>query len=463
MLTLSQMADYITGKLGQFDDTSVALCKTFIAARYKMVYDAYFWRDSQMTGKATLSAGQDVFTYPDGMERIVTIRAGSDQFLDPVTESFLIESDPTIFDRTGTPQFYSEVRNAIDQTGAADLVRVYPAPDVDTGFYIFGKHVCPQLTDDNGVSVLRNCDNVIMAFATADFLERQRQYAKAQQKFQEANALLEEAKSVEKDQANRPRTSKQITVSGNSLSEMVDAVCAITGQWTPDMVILVRDFVRRNYVSLYDLAIWPEGTVAVRTPYLQEQVILPDYIDRVIAVRGGDLLPLFPSETSLFFNIDPFVFESMGTAASFSMLTPVGVAVLPPSAPEQLVFASTDPNDSGKKIFVRGESAGLEITEEVTLSSPSTAPVKTHFLYDVPLTVAKPVTAGYVTVNGNTSFTSLEILYPNEREKKHQRIWLLPPPSAAALANDPTVLILGKRKIKPLLSNEDTPIITGAQ
>jgi hypothetical protein len=455
-LSLSEMASFITSKVGQFDATSVALCKRFIAARYGMVFDSYFWSDARITARVVLDGipPSSTFPVPEGMDRIVSMRLEPGDFLDPVTETFLIESDTSALTETGTPRYYSEVNG---------VVRLYPAPERGSAptIYIFGKRTIPPLSDDDDVSILRNCDNAIIAFAMGDMLERARQYAKAQAKFQEAASLLEEAKSVEKDQANQPRRSKYLTVAGNSLSEMTDAVCAICGQWTPDMRILVKDFLRRNYLALYDLAIWPESTVAVRVPFLGEQVILPEYVDRVISVRSSDRLSLFPAEISLFFNIDPFVFESQGAPVSFSMLTPCGVSILPKLAPEKLVIANTDASDAGKKVFVRGESHGREVEEEVTLTSRTDigTDAVTMFEYDVPLAIAKPITVGSVTINGFLSTGSLEVLGPNEREKKHPRIWLLPIPTVT----NETVLVLGKRKIKPLLTDEDTPIITGCQ
>src|SRR5262252_3257861 len=107
MLTLLSMANFITGKVGQFDDVALGLCKGYIRKRYVMVWDDYFWRDSQTTTSVTVSAGDNSFVYPAGMERIVTIRGGDNDFLDPIDETFLIEADPSVLGGTGTPSYYS--------------------------------------------------------------------------------------------------------------------------------------------------------------------------------------------------------------------------------------------------------------------------------------------------------------------------------------------------------------------
>ena len=475
--TLADMANFITTKLGQFDPTSVALCKGFLAARYKMVWDSYFWQDAQITSTISISAGSYTFAYGPTMDRVVTIMCGDTGtgtgtptilngiFLDPVEETFLIESDPDAFNSSGTPRYYVDSTDAV---AGVHTISIYPKPLTGKTLRIFGKRTVPQLANDSDIQRLRNCDNAIIAYAMGDMLERARQYGKAQAKFQEAAALLELAKSVERDQSNQPRKTKNLTVAGNSLSEMTDAVCGMIGQWTPDYQILVRESLRRNYQKLYDSQLWPESVLATNVALSGEQIVLPHYIDRVIGVRSADSINLYPSEIGLWFRLDPTVFEQTGSSVSFSLLTPVGVSVLP-SFSEALVFQSTSNDDRGT-IFVRGEIGGIEVTEEVSLGpiGPIGAPPRTKFLYDVPITVAKPVTIGDVSVNGGTSTKTLEILPANERERKHQRIWLLPPPtikSSVSAVSDVVnrCLILGKRKIQPLLTAEDTPIITGAQ
>src|SRR5438034_4816450 len=150
MMTLGQMASFITSKVGQFDATSVALCKRFIAARYAMVFDSYFWGDSQITARVVLDTipTSSTFPVPDGMDRIVTMRLEPGGFLDPVSESFLIESDTAALTEIGTPIYYSEVNG---------LVRIYPAPPRDSPvtLYIFGKREVPSLVDDDDTSILR--------------------------------------------------------------------------------------------------------------------------------------------------------------------------------------------------------------------------------------------------------------------------------------------------------------------
>jgi hypothetical protein len=83
----------------------------------------------------------------------------------------------------------------------------------------------------------------------------------------------------------------------------------------------------------------------------------------------------------------------------------------------------------------------------------------------VPLTISKDLTVGDVTVNGSNDYLSLEVIPSYQRELKHQRLWFLPVPDSSKLGAGETFtcLVLAKRAIRPLLTDQDSPIITGAQ
>jgi hypothetical protein len=371
-----------------------------------------------------------------------------------------MEAEPTIFEDRGYVRYYEEIGTAPNRQ-----IRLYPIPTVGTTLFFFGKMICPGFDSSDDVSAIRNLDNVLIAYAYFDMLQRQRQYAKAEQKRKEAQELEANAWNLEQQQANRPRRTKTTTVAGNSLAEMTDAVCVICGVWTPEYRLVIKEFLRRNYGVLYDLFLWPESVLAVRVPYTGEQVVLPPYVDKVLGVRGNINSRLFPADAVLFLDITPGIFEELGEPIGYTTLTPVAVATLPP-ATSKLVISSSSALDRGK-VFIRGEviSGGVENYEEFTLFG--TTPVRTHNLYDIPLTIAKDITYGDVTVNSDTpDFLSLQVIPKDEREVKHQRLWFLPVPDASKLNNDNPAfhcLVLAKRKISPLRTDQDTPIITGAQ
>lgn len=449
-MTLDNIVTFILGKLTLLDATSQALCKGFVLARYDMIAGSFPWQDVQMTVEIALDEGENVKELPEGMVRVVSIRSNHDTFLDPVTVSQLMQTDPTIFERVGLPEVYIE---NFDSGENQRQITFYPKAQAPTDLLVVGRRKLPVLADDDE-SVIRNIDNVLIAFGTFDMLQRMRQYEKAKVVLEEANALLQAAQNQETKQGNQPRQSKQLTVAGNSLAELTDAVCARTGQWGLDSVVLIKEFLRRQYQRVWDACNWSESTVIARVNTDGSEIILPVYFDRVLGVRiGTETFQLAVIEPGLYFGIAPSIFEQTGAALSFSYLTSVGVAALPPTR-EKLSFSSAWGTDT-QKIFVMGESRGSEVSETVTLQG--NVPVQTINDYDTPLTVAKPLTHGDVTVTGATSGAQLQRILAGERERKHIRLWIQPVPSAT------TALVLGKRRIKPLVQSEDTPILRDVQ
>lgn len=451
-MTLDEIAQFCCRKVGQSDANSVSICYGFVQARLRMIYDAFPWLDSQTTGTATVLAAQSTVALPAGIDRVLSVRAGGDHFLEPVDSNVLMQTNPTIFEQVGVPLYYEELT---ETAGNTKRIQVYPTPTVDTALFIIGKRTMPALVNATDTPVLRNVDNVLIAYTTGDMLERQRQYAKSQAKFQEAAALLASAQALENQQANKPRRIKHLTVTGNSLAEMTDAVSARTGKWDIESVVLIQEFLRRQYQSVYDATLWSESTVIASVISDGEQIVLPEYFDRVISVRADSKLGQVDAfDISFLFGINPQIFDRTGSAVGFSYLTPVGVSILPPQR-EQLYLVTTSATDKSN-VFIKGESAGREVSENVVLNGLTQ--VQTVNSYDVPLTVAKNITAGDVSVIGVSSLLLMETIPAAERERKHMRLWLQPHPGVQQ-----TCLILGKRRIRPLVQDEDTPLLRDIQ
>jgi hypothetical protein len=80
-------------------------------------------------------------------------------------------------------------------------VRVLPTPTEETNFLALVKLRCLPLKDDQDTMLLSNCEDAVMTLATADLLERFRQYGKAQEKKREAMLELEKLRDLEKNQS----------------------------------------------------------------------------------------------------------------------------------------------------------------------------------------------------------------------------------------------------------------------
>jgi hypothetical protein len=451
-MTRDQITTIVTQTVGQVDATSIALCNDYVQRGYELVWNAHLWRDTvTIDTSATVSAGTNTFSLPSGFDRVVSLQllAGGVPvgFLDPTSSSFILQTEPNALTVQGVPTKYEEFVH----TDGTKKVRLFPVPNASYTLTMSGKRVCPTLTGADSLQI-RNVDNAVIALACGDMYQRMRHLGKAAEMAKKAGALIEEARMIEAQGSNLPRQSKNLTVAGNTLAEMADAVCARTGQWGLESVILAKEFLRRNYQMVYDMALWTESTVEIDRASVLGVLILPEFVDRVIAIRGNaNLGQLSAAQPSIFFGINPWIFEQTGDPLAFSYLSPVALPVLPTTA-EQLRFASTNANDKSP-VTVNGEtSGGTIIIEQISLNG--TTPVVTTNAYSVPLSIGKRITLGHVSITGNTSVTLFATLLDYERERKHVRIQLRPTPTANV-----TCKILGKRRIIPLLTDEDTPLL----
>ena len=77
-------------------------------------------------------------------------------------------------------------------------IRLHEIPsDTSKSILVLGKRRLRQLDNDLDTPLIRNIDNAIIAYVQGDMLELGRQYGKAQTKYQEGGAMLEQAKLVE--------------------------------------------------------------------------------------------------------------------------------------------------------------------------------------------------------------------------------------------------------------------------
>jgi hypothetical protein len=201
MMTLAEYSTFVTNKLGQFDTLSSSLCKEFTKARYKMIWDAYLWRDTQVliTGLAADTTG--VMLFPNGVERIIAIRASRTHILTQADSPMLMQLDPTVFERTGEPVAFEDFTDTAD--GNKLKLRLYPIPQASIEITLSGKRALIPLVNDSDRPIIRNIDNALIAFVQGDMLQRARQYGKADKVFAEAGALLQSIQNLENQQSAR--------------------------------------------------------------------------------------------------------------------------------------------------------------------------------------------------------------------------------------------------------------------
>ncbi|MDR1191283.1 MAG: hypothetical protein LBK60_06425 [Verrucomicrobiales bacterium] len=190
-----QIANLICEKLQATDSASLELCKKFINLRYEMIWHDGLWKESLVMQTVAVPAHDHSVTLAPEFEFPVAVRCDREQVL-PVDQQTLFAVDPDIFDRAGTPSRFVVLPK---QDGRARL-RLLETPARDCQLLVLGKRVFQPLAADDDTGALVALNNTLIAFAEYDMLERERQYAKAQTKLQEANALMEQMREVERYQ-----------------------------------------------------------------------------------------------------------------------------------------------------------------------------------------------------------------------------------------------------------------------
>lgn len=444
--TFAELIDAVCAKAGTWTPDNVILVRNFLKRRYRFIWDKFMWRDTIVSATASTTNGVDYIATPAAIERATTVTLNN-VLLDPLDIPTVLQADPTALTATGTPRYFQE----IDAAGVK-RIQLMPVPDATYSVIVAGKKPITNLSSDSSVPAIKNIDNALIEFATADLMQRLDKPDAAKACLDAANAELQALIELETEQAFKARRTRPVTVSGNTLEELSWAVAVRTTQYSPESAILIKDFLRRNYQQVYDSTLWTESTVVIEKASVLGSLILPEYIDRVISIRGNaNLGQLSAVQPSLYYGINPWIFEQTGDALSFSYLTPVAVSVLPVTA-ERLSIVSTSASDKSP-VFVAGElSTGSFITESLNFNG--TTPVLTANSYAVPLTISKGITAGNMVVVGNTSGTTLVSVGTTERERKHIRLWFQPTPTANV-----TCKVLCKRKITPFAQDEDTPLL----
>lgn len=219
-MTLSELAAFITTKLSDTETASVTACKSYINARYRMVWDSAIWTDTLGIATKAVTAGDTTITL-DGAPSITFYHSASvpTTFIDfPVAMKFTETGQDEGFELIGNDwiSFFGLDPNAwIDVTSrravpsnwiplpkdGSGYMRIKPVPVPQSAgtAYVLGKLKWVTLGDSD-TPCLRGIDNALLCLAEGDMLERARQYGKAQAKFTEAAAHLQVMRDIERGQ-----------------------------------------------------------------------------------------------------------------------------------------------------------------------------------------------------------------------------------------------------------------------
>lgn len=211
-----------------------------------------------------------------------------------------------------------------------------------------------------------------------------------------------------------------------------------------------KKFLRRRYQMIYDGSLWKDALYLDSVTANSNILVMPANVGLVVGARWSDGTVLDPVEFSFLLRTDPTAFERVGTPANVTVINPIGISQKIATA-ERMSLVSSDNGDTAIVFLLRGELAGVEQVEEITLTGTST--VTSTQSWDTVWVAAKPETLGTVTMTGFTSGTSYLTLWKDETEKKYQRVRLTSSPDDI----DESLLILAKRRFRDLTKDQDTP------
>lgn len=463
-MNFASIVQFVCNKVSKTDTFSQARCTEYVLARHKMIYESFDWKASQALVSKTISAGGGTTTslsVPE-VHHVLSVRLDG-KLLDPVTPSFIFDREVTETDEVltaGTPRYYEEF---LDLTSQTRSLRFFP-PLADDGnshtVLLLGK---TPYQDSWTSPAIPATENALLAYATGDMWEYIHEVGKAQAKFQEAAQLLDVAKQLDTPGSQRPRQMRRLTATGDSLIELVDSVCTITGDFTPGGRNTVRELLRRCYQQTWQAAKWPETTITDMPTVIGGVAVISHLIDKVISVRANlaaDALAtsyrmMQYEDSSVILGLTPKAFSEVGTPMSYNILLPLGIPQeLTSSTQLKFQFLGSET----QKVYIRGESNGVDAYETLTVGNSL---VTSAGSYDTIFTISKPVTASALSVQdlvGNTIMS----LQPGEQTRKYIRIQVLPDFDTTKYA-DQSLLVFGKREVPQLLDDGDVAELTGCE
>ena len=199
-MTLSEIATYAGEKVGKTDADTVTFLKKAASLNYRRVWNFAPWRESVTTSTYSVGTGRTI-TLGTNVETPLSVAYDKSE-VDPIDLATIVSQDADLLEdtRTGTPVLYHFTgRN----TGGVAQLDLYPRLETagTIALRVVEKLKCltrnnwivdfPPSTDalDDELR-LPHVHHVVLALTHSDALERERQYAKAQQIVQTANADL---------------------------------------------------------------------------------------------------------------------------------------------------------------------------------------------------------------------------------------------------------------------------------
>lgn len=216
-----------------------------------------------------------------------------------------------------------------------------------------------------------------------------------------------------------------------------------------------KKYIRQRYEMIWNAFLWRDSLVEVLVPSDDtgtRKVILPSLVDRVVNVIW-DRLPMSVESMQLFYQVESWRVNQtqQENPVKFGIVAPSAIAG--PANGEQLTLSSSDP-EASFSVSIRGIRGNDSVEELISISG--TDPVTTVGTYDSVLSLSKDTESFPLLVTLSPSGTVVLQLFAHETSKAFQVVNLITVPRDAK-----SISILGKRVIKPLINDADSPELTG--
>ena len=212
----------------------------------------------------------------------------------------------------------------------------------------------------------------------------------------------------------------------------------------------IKDFFNDQYEKVWSKYLWKSSIVfneSIVATNGSADLYLPKTVDEVLALtqRSSPSI-LIPYDVQVFHRNFIDEITTGGLPEAYTFAGEFSAKAQPDSA-ERIKFVSST-TDTGT-IRIWGLVSGEEITELITLTS--TTPVLTTNSFTQINRIAKSaVTAGVITVSGNTSSTTFLTLAPSELTARHKKVSLLYVPNSAL-----TMYLTYKKQWKRMVNDQD--------
>ena len=231
-MTLSEIATFAGEKIGKTDADTVTFLKKSASLNYRRVWNFAPWRESVTTSTYSVGTGRTI-TLGTNVETPLSVAYDQSE-VEPIDLSTIVSQDADLLEdtRTSTPVLYHftgrntsgvaqlDLYPRLETAGTIALRVVEKLKCVTRNNYVVDFPPSTDALDDE--LRLPHVHQVVLALTHADALERERQYAKAAQIVQTANADLATMANYELSQVGGI---KQITPSslGDLTTEEITA------------------------------------------------------------------------------------------------------------------------------------------------------------------------------------------------------------------------------------------------